>query len=112
METLILRQTNLQDLDEIYLKNLINLKYLDLSFNNITMISPKTFENTKLIEYLDLSSNSIYEFEIDLKMLKYLNLENNKLEETNEYLLDLFYIETFKMANNKLKRRKSFRNYN
>jgi hypothetical protein len=36
-------------------------------------------------------------------MLKYLNLENNKLEKTNEYLLDLFYIETFKIANNILK---------
>jgi Leucine-rich repeat (LRR) protein len=104
MESLILRQTNLQDLDEIYLKNLINLKYLDLAFNNLTFISPQAFENTKLLEYLDLSSNSIYDFEIDLKLLKYLNLENNKIEKTNEILLNLFSIEIFKMANNRLKK--------
>jgi Leucine-rich repeat (LRR) protein len=104
LKTLILRQTNLQDLEHIYMKILINLKYLDLAFNNLTFISPQAFGNTKLLEYLDLSSNSIYDFEIDLKLLKYLNLDNNKIEKTNEVLLDLFSIETFKMANNRLKK--------
>jgi Leucine-rich repeat (LRR) protein len=104
MESLKLRQTSLHDLEDIYVRNLTNLKFLDLSNNNLTFISPKTFENTKLLEYLDLSSNSIYEFEIDLKMLKYLNLENNKIEKTHEFLLDLFSIETFKMAKNRLKK--------
>ncbi len=66
MEVLKLRQTNLQKLDQINLKNLINLKHLDLSFNNLSFISQDSFEFNLNLEYLDLSSNSLYEFSIVL----------------------------------------------
>jgi len=44
METLILRNTNMQRIEQIYLNNLVNLKYLDLSFNNLFSLSKDEFE--------------------------------------------------------------------
>jgi Leucine-rich repeat (LRR) protein len=108
LEVLKLRQTNLQKLDQINLKNLINLKHLDLSFNNLSFISPDSFEFNLNLEYLDLSSNSLYEFSIVLNKLKYLNLDNNQINSTNEVLKDYYSIKIFKMANNRLDKYPSF----
>jgi Leucine-rich repeat (LRR) protein len=103
-----LRQTNLQKIDQINLKNLINLKHLDLSFNNLSFISQDSFEFNLNLEYLDLSSNSLIEFSIVLNNLKYLNLDNNQINSTNEVLKDYYSMETFKMANNRLAKYPSF----
>jgi Leucine-rich repeat (LRR) protein len=103
METLKLRQTNLQNIEEINLKNQVNLKHLDLSFNNLTFLSPDILLYTPRLEYLDLSSNSLSEFKIVLNNLRHLNLDNNQIEQIDEVLWDFFLIEIFKMANNKLK---------
>jgi insulin-like growth factor-binding protein complex acid labile subunit len=108
LETLKLSKTNLQNIDQINLKNLINLKYLDLSFNNLSFLSQDSFEYTLNLEYLDLSSNALYEFTIVLNKLKYLNLDNNQINSTNEILNDYYSIEIFKMANNRLKTYPSF----
>jgi insulin-like growth factor-binding protein complex acid labile subunit len=108
LEVLKLRQTNLQKLDQINLKNLINLKHLDLSFNNLTFISQDSFEFNLNLEYLDLSSNCLYEFSIVLIKLKYLNLDNNQINSTNDVLKDYYSIEIFKMANNRLQIYPSF----
>jgi Leucine-rich repeat (LRR) protein len=108
LEVLKLRQTNLQKLDQINLKNLINLKHLDLSFNNLNFISQDSFGFNLNLEYLDLSSNSLYEFSIVLNKLKYLNLDNNQINSTNEVLKDYYSIEIFKMANNRLEKYPSF----
>jgi Leucine-rich repeat (LRR) protein len=108
LEVLKLRQTNLQKLDQINLKNLINLKYLDLSFNNLNFISQDSFEFNLNLEYLDLSSNSLYEFSIVLNKLKYLNLENNQINFTSEILKDYYSIEIFKIGKNRLRMYPSF----
>jgi Leucine-rich repeat (LRR) protein len=108
LEVLKLRQTNLQKIDHINLKNLINLKHLDLSFNNLSFISQDSFEFNLNLEYLDLSSNSLYEFSIVLNKLKYLNLDNNQINSTNEVLKDYYSIEIFKMTNNRLQKYPSF----
>jgi Leucine-rich repeat (LRR) protein len=108
LEVLKLRQTNLQKLDHINLKNLINLNHLDLSFNNLSFISQDSFEFNLNLEYLDLSSNHLYEFSIVLSKLKYLNLDNNQINSTNEVLKDYYSIEIFKMANNQLAKYPSF----
>jgi Leucine-rich repeat (LRR) protein len=108
LEVLKLRQTKLQKLDQINLKNLINLRHLDLSFNNLSFISQDSFEFNLNLEYLDLSSNSLYEFSTVLNKLKYLNLENNQIKSTNEVLKDYYSIEIFKMANNRLDKYPSF----
>jgi Leucine-rich repeat (LRR) protein len=108
MEVLKIRQTNLQKLDQINLHNLINLKHLDLSFNNLSFISQDSFEFNLNLEYLDLSWNSLYEFSIVLNKLKYLNLDNNQINSTNEVLKDYYSIEIFKMANNRLDKYPSF----
>jgi Leucine-rich repeat (LRR) protein len=108
LEVLKLRQTNLQKIDQINLKNFINLKHLDLSFNNLSFISQDSFEFNLELEYLDLSSNCLYEFSIVLNKLKYLNLENNQINSTNDVLKDYYSIEIFKMANNRLEMYSSF----
>jgi Leucine-rich repeat (LRR) protein len=108
LEVLKLRQTHLQKLDQINLKKLINLRHLDLSFNNLSFINQDSFEFNLNLEYLDLSSNSLYEFSIVLNKLKYLNLDNNQINSTNEVLKDYFSMEIFKMANNRLDKYPSF----
>jgi insulin-like growth factor-binding protein complex acid labile subunit len=108
LEVLKLRQTSLQKLDQINLKKLINLKHLYLSFNNLSYISQDSFEFNLNLEYLDLSSNSLCEFSIVLNKLKYLNLDNNQINSTNEVLKDYYSIEIFKMANNRLAKYPSF----
>ena len=89
-ETLILRQTNLQQIEHITFENLINLKYLDLSFNNLTYVGSVSFAYNKNLEHLDLSSNKLYEFDVVLNKLKYLNLENNRIVSINDQLFDYF----------------------
>jgi Leucine-rich repeat (LRR) protein len=108
LETLKLRRTNLQDISQINLKNLINLKYLDLSLNNLSFISQDSFKFNLNLEYLDLNSNNIYEFTIILNKLKYLNLDSNRLNTTNDVLRDYNSLQTFKMANNRLQTYPSF----
>ena len=54
------------------------------------------------MDYLDLSSNSLFEFDIVLNTLRYLNLENNRIESINKVLLDFFSIEIVNLANNRL----------
>ena len=108
LETLKLRQTNLQKLEQINIKNLINLKWLDLSFNNLSFISQDSFEFNLNLEYLDLSSNRLYEFSMVLNKLSYLNLENNQINSTSDVLNDYYSIEIFKMEHNKLRKYPSF----
>jgi Leucine-rich repeat (LRR) protein len=108
LETLKLRETNLQNVKQINFQTLINLKHLDLSFNNLTELSQCTFEFLTNLEYLDLSSNRICEFFVVLNRLKYLNLDNNQIFSTSETLFDYYSIETFKMANNRLQMYPSF----
>jgi insulin-like growth factor-binding protein complex acid labile subunit len=108
LEVLKLRQTNLQELDQINLKNLSNLRHLDLSFNNLSFTSKDSFEFNLNLEYLDLSSNSLCAFSIVLNNLKYLNLDNNQINSTNEVLKDFYSIEIFKMTNNRLDKYPSF----
>jgi Leucine-rich repeat (LRR) protein len=108
LAVLKLRQTNLQILDQINLKNLTNLKHLDLSFNNLSFICQDSFEFNLNLEYLDLSSNHLYEFSIVLNKLKYLNLDNNQINSTNELLKDYYSIEILKMTNNRLDKYPSF----
>jgi insulin-like growth factor-binding protein complex acid labile subunit len=108
LETLKLRETNLQNIEQINLTNLINLKYLDLSFNNLSSFSQNSIEFLANLEYLDLSSNRISEFHIVLNKLKHLNLDNNQIFSITEIFFDYNSIETFKMANNRLQMYPSF----
>jgi Leucine-rich repeat (LRR) protein len=108
LETLKLKRTKLQNINQIPFKNVINLKYLDLSFNNLSSISNDLSEFLRNLEYLDLSSNSIYEFSLVLNKLRYLNLEKNLINATHDVLEGYYLIEVFKMAYNKLQKYPSF----
>lgn len=47
----------LQKLEPIHMQSVQNLEILDLSRNNIAVISDKTFLNSQYLRYLDLSVN-------------------------------------------------------
>ncbi len=105
LETLKLRQTNLQRIDGIIeFKHLPQLKSLDLSLNNLTYIGSNTFERTQFLEYLDLSSNRLREFTCfsSLSHLRHINLENNLIEFSDMILMDFYSIETLKLGQNRL----------
>ena len=87
IETLKLSQTNLQEIDQIDFRNMINLKYLDLSINNLTFVNSTSFDCIKNLEYLDLSWNKLFEFNVVLNKLKYLNIEQNQINQ-----LMIFYM--------------------
>jgi Leucine-rich repeat (LRR) protein len=109
LETLRLRQTNLQNMEQISFENFLNLKYLDLSFNSLSSVSENKMEFLKNLEHLDLSSNRIFEFHaVLLNNLRYLNLENNQIFTMSPTLFDFYTIETLKMANNRLDTYPSF----
>ncbi len=108
LETLKLRKTNLQQIDQINFDQLVNLKYLDLSLNNLTFVSAATFKFTPKLEHLNLSANRLHEFHIMLFNLRYLNLDNNRISTTSNVLWDYFSIEIFSMAHNSLSTYPSF----
>ena len=108
LEILKLKKVNLQRIEQINLKNLLNLKYLDLSFNNLSNLSQTSLEFNTNLEYLDLSSNRLWEFKIVLNKLKYLNLENNQIFSISDTLYDYFSIEILKLSNNQLETYTSF----
>ena len=58
-----------------------NLKYLVLSHNQISYISPESFENITNLESLDLSQNELMEIEINVAYsdLSSFDLEDNRL---------------------------------
>jgi Leucine-rich repeat (LRR) protein len=63
--------------------NLINLKRLDLTFNNLTQVSLHLLSNLKSLLWLDLSNNKIVKLNYgcfkDLKLIIQLNLSNNNI---------------------------------
>ena len=79
----------LQSIDQLNMRNYSNLKYLDLSFNNLTQVKSESFKNFFILEYLDFSHNQIEYLDETImstdtsKNLKYLNLAFNKLYSIN-----------------------------
>lgn len=68
----------------ISLNYLINLEYLDISFNNFTLISYHLFDNLKSLYYLSIRNNRINKIEVgcfrEAKLLRELDLSNNKIK--------------------------------
>ena len=88
IEILVLRNVELESMEQIQFQNFLKLKKLDLSFNNLTRLKYDSFKNLKMLEYLDLSFNQIDFIDGRIfgdwgdskeKSLKYLNLESNKI---------------------------------
>ena len=68
--------------DEGIFKDLTNLRILDLSFNVISTLPSNVFEQQVHLESLDLNTNGLMNFEINLEHMKnltYLNIAANSL---------------------------------
>ena len=105
LQTLILKNTSLDDLEKIYLNN--GLVQLDLSFNKLPILARSIFENLLNLKYLDLSFNKIYLVENGtfdpIEKLEYLNLENNAIFYISEdSFLDYNNINCIKLSFNNL----------
>ncbi|XP_062603018.1 toll-like receptor 4 [Saccostrea cucullata] len=92
IETLHLAKNKLsnslaRDIDGRTFRNLTNLKHLDLSNNEVVLLSKNVFQSLSNISNLDLSFNSIDNLVIKfshMKGLKVLNLTNNRLSSLSE----------------------------
>ncbi|XP_043243590.1 insulin-like growth factor-binding protein complex acid labile subunit [Amphibalanus amphitrite] len=89
----------------------LSLRKVNLSHNHVSQIHVKTFPYSKWIPYrleeLDLSSNKLAvigrDFSTGLKDLKKLNLANNSLIETRQYVLgNLTKLEELDLSHNQL----------
>jgi Leucine-rich repeat (LRR) protein len=111
IEILILRNVNLQSMEQINFENYYNLKKLDLSINNLTRLNYDSFRNLIMLEYLDLSFNQI-DFidgrilgdwgDSNTKSLKYLNLESNRITKFQDTLFNLINLGTLLISNNQI----------
>lgn len=104
-ERLILRKKGLDDLSLRTLSNIkfLNLKEMDLSYNNIRNIDYLQYMFSKFLQYLSLNDNKIEDIKVlesmDFSNLKELNLQNNNIKkvepllETKMPVLELLRIE-------------------
>lgn len=98
--------------DPTFLKELQNLRHLDLSRNKIKniniFVADDIFTN---LQYLDLSSNKLPEFPaIKLPKLEYLDVSFNKLEKVNEAWQGHENLKVLKAVDNKFKNFSAFKN--
>jgi Leucine-rich repeat (LRR) protein len=96
--------TNISILPEIF-DNFIKLQYLDLSNNNLIVI-PKSIGDLINLKYLDLYDNNIKEIpdEIyNLTNLKKLYLSNNEITNISESLGKLTKLKNLYLSNNNIK---------
>lgn len=88
--------SNITTVEPLYYNN---LKYLDLSNNNISNLSDYTFHNCPELEYIDLSNNQISilpnNLFLNTKLLETLKLENNTFYSIPEYI----FKETISLKN-------------
>lgn len=79
LKTLKFENNEMSSMEEIYIPETI--EELDLSFNNIEILTKKGFENLNNLKYLNLSYNRIHTIEAGalekLSQLKYLDLTGN-----------------------------------
>ena len=109
-QTLILRNVSLQSVKLLQLTKLVELKRLDLSLNNLAILEAGSLVGLPYLEYLDLSSNQIEYFQLDLfddyytavNPLKYLNLENNRIVYISSTLVNVFNLDSLKLSGNLL----------
>ena len=103
---------------QIRFKNLLRLKYLDLSYNEVSTLDSDSFADLLKLEYLDMSHNQITYVDEEtfvfktksgpLKYLRYLNLEHNFIASIGETLFDYLQFETLRLANNRFKEHPKF----
>lgn len=73
------------------IRNLINLKHLDLSDNRIKVLPDGTFKGMKLLETINVADNSIRNFHLSIanhKLLKHIDMSNNLVQQFETGIMD------------------------
>jgi Leucine-rich repeat (LRR) protein len=86
LEVLDVGRNMLTKIESSMFMNLTKLKYLDLYYNQIESIEKDSFSQNSELRYLDLSSNQLksLSFNLDLKKLSLLNLNENKIADLKD----------------------------
>ncbi|CAI9743535.1 adhesion G-protein coupled receptor G6-like [Octopus vulgaris] len=90
-----------------FIKNLPELKEIDLSNNKISEIEPRFLEHVPELQKLDLSKNSISKIETafleHVPKLQKLNLSNNQISNTGKgFIKNLLELEELDLSNNNI----------
>ncbi len=111
IETFSLRKVNLESMEQINFQYFYKLKKLDLAYNNLTCLLYVSFQNLKILEYLDVSFNQI-DFvdgrifddwgDFKEKPLKYLNLESNRIKKFEGAFVNFINLNKLIARNNDL----------
>ena len=68
-----------------FLKTIIQLEYIDLSFNKLTALPPHIFNSTRKLKEINLANNTLGTLDIDvfkgLENVQLLNLSGNSLDQ-------------------------------
>ncbi|CAF0749119.1 unnamed protein product [Brachionus calyciflorus] len=111
IERLDLSLNKINQIDDENFRYMVNLKYLNLSHNQINQVSLFAFsvDSHKIIE-LDLSNNLITDSSLEfllfssLTSLKHLNMDYNRLTSiSNHFLYSLYNLESLSLKFNNLK---------
>lgn len=111
IETIDLSFNNLSIIDDENFAHLSNLKFLNLSHNQISQINLFAFStNSDQITKLDLSHNLITDSSLEFLLfsnlinIKWLNMDYNRLTYlSNHFLFNLYNLEYLSISNNQLK---------
>lgn len=115
LENLALAGNNLKWIPEKMLRQLVELKYLNLASNNIKNIQSELMNNCNL-EYLNINNNRIDFIQSDafrnLKKLKYLNLGSNFIKSVDISSVRFpYYLEELNISGNRIMYFASNRSY-
>ncbi|KYR00323.1 hypothetical protein DLAC_03066 [Tieghemostelium lacteum] len=83
----------------------INLKFLSISYNHLTMVPSYIINPHSQLETLEIFNNKISEIPKEigqLRHLKHLNMSSNSIESLPEQLYQLVFLETLELQMNKL----------
>ncbi|MGE5355097.1 MAG: COR domain-containing protein [Deltaproteobacteria bacterium] len=101
IESIVLRNQNLYNIPQHVFSN-SEIKYLDLSNNNITILPPEISKLNNL-EFLYLNNNQLKNLPLELfglKSLKVLEIRNNNIKELPDLFSSFENIETFNCQSN------------
>lgn len=96
LTTLVLKGLNLNELKPGWFRHLSNLRYMDVTHNNLKVIESDTFSRTRSLESLKLSYNQITDIRSGsfdgLTKLLFLDLSSNRLK----YILRMERVESLR----------------
>lgn len=99
LETIILSNNQINQIEKNCFKSTTNLKFLDLSSNNLTTLFS---DNLKALKYLNLAYNSFTQFPKLNPALEELDMKSNKLSTNSSLIIGENNLKKLNLSNNEL----------